>query len=169
MAKRGSIQISHQDKVNSFFFDIFLYYYKHLYSFFSRDSVGSRNHLACEQGQESQIFAARSRVIYDSLTCVHACEKFMAQIKTLASREWGGVVRVLLSGKLILRALFVAFSPCKLTTLSPNVELARRASSRQICRREKIVHKLHSKLIKSQANFPATFYQQVKRSNATPR
>ena len=54
-------------------------------------------------------------------------------------------------------------------SLSPDMELARRASSRQICRREKIVQKLHSKLIKTQANFPATFYQQVNSSNATPR
>lgn len=88
MAKHGSIQISHQDKVNSFFFLTYFFIIRSTSTvFFSRDSVGSRNHLACEQGQESQIFAARSRVTYDSLTCVHACEKFMAQIKTLASRE----------------------------------------------------------------------------------
>ena len=61
-------------------------------------------------------------------------------MRTLAFREWGGVVRVLLSaGKLILRALFIALSTFKLATLSPNMELARRASSGQICRREKIV------------------------------
>ena len=39
MAKRGSIQISHQDKVNLFFFDIFLYYYKHFNSFVSHGIV----------------------------------------------------------------------------------------------------------------------------------
>ena len=80
MTKPGSIQISHQDKVNLFFFDIFLYYHEH----FSRNSRTSRTHLACEQGQESQIFAAWSRVTYDSLTCVHACDNFKVEKRTLA-------------------------------------------------------------------------------------
>ena len=39
MAKRGSIQISHQDKVHLFFFDIFLYYHKHFNSFVSHEIV----------------------------------------------------------------------------------------------------------------------------------
>ena len=84
MTKRGSIQIRHQDKVNSFF--LLTYFFtitSTSIAFFSHGIVEGGTTLPASEPRVTN-FAAWSRVTYDSLTCVHACDNFKVEKRKLA-------------------------------------------------------------------------------------